>query len=143
MLEVKGIQNGIVIDHIKAGNGLKIFNKLLSEHIDTPVVLLMNVDSKALGKKDIIKLAEVFDIDLDILGLIDHNITVNVVRDSKITDKRKANIPEEVTGLFNCINPRCITNSDAYAVPKFKLYEMNGTAEYICSYCEEITKYRL
>lgn len=143
MLEVKGIQNGIVIDHIKAGNGLKIFNKLLSEHIDTPVVLLMNVDSKQLGKKDIIKLADVFDVDLDILGLIDHNITVNVVRDAKITDKRKANIPEEVTGLFNCVNPRCITNADAYAIPKFKLYEKNGSAEYICSYCEEITKYRL
>jgi aspartate carbamoyltransferase regulatory subunit len=143
MLEVKGIQNGIVIDHIKAGNGLKIFNKLLSENIENPVVLLMNVDSKVLGKKDIIKLADVFEIDFDILGLIDHNITVNIVKDSKIIDKRKATVPDEVTGLFQCGNPRCITNSDAYAIPKFKLYEKNGSAEYICSYCEEITKYRL
>lgn len=143
MLEVKGIQNGIVIDHIKAGNGLKIFNKLLSETIEMPVVLLMNVDSKLLGKKDIIKLADVFEIDFDILGLIDHNITVNIVKDSKIIAKHKATIPDEVTGLFNCNNPRCITNSDAYAIPKFKLYEKNGSAEYICSYCEEITKYRL
>ncbi|MBP1919212.1 aspartate carbamoyltransferase regulatory subunit [Youngiibacter multivorans] len=143
MLEVKGIDNGIVIDHISAGNGIRVFNRILAEDIETPVVLLINVESKKLGKKDIIKLADVFDINLDILGLIDQNITVNVVKDSKIVEKYTAVIPDEVTGLFSCDNPRCISNSDSYAVPKFKFFEKNGAAKYICSYCEEITKFRL
>jgi len=143
MLEVKGIENGIVIDHITAGKGIKVFNRILAEDIKTPVVLLINVESKLLGKKDIIKLSDVFEIDLDILGLIDQNITVNIIKDSKIIKKYKAVIPEEVTGLFHCDNPRCISNSDSYAVPHFKLFSKNGAANYICSYCEEITKFRI
>jgi len=143
MLEVKGIENGIVIDHISAGNGIKLFNRLLAEHIVNPVVLLMNVESGKLGKKDIIKLADVFEIDLDMLGLIDQNITVNVIKDSNVIRKYGAVVPEEVTGLFKCDNPRCISNSDSYAVPNFKLFSKNGAVKYICSYCEEITKFRL
>ncbi|HSP48101.1 MAG TPA: aspartate carbamoyltransferase regulatory subunit [Clostridiaceae bacterium] len=143
MLEVKGIENGIVIDHISAGNGIKIFNRILAEKIQSPVVLLMNVESGKLGKKDIIKLADVFEIYLDILGLIDHNITVNVIKDSQIVKKYGAVIPEEVHGLFKCDNPRCISNSDSYAVATFKLFQKNGSASYMCNYCEEITKFRL
>lgn len=143
MLEVKGIKNGIVIDHIKAGNGIKLFNKLSSAKTYEASVLLMNVESKALGKKDIIKLENVFEIDLNLLGLIDKNITVSVIKDSQVIEKRTAQIPTEVSGLFACTNPRCITNSDSYATTLFKLYNSNGSAEYICEYCEEITKYKL
>lgn len=143
MLEVKGIQNGVVIDHIKAGNGIKLFNKLITQMSTEASVLLMNVESKAMGKKDIIKLENVFEIDLNLLGLIDKNITVSVIRDAKVVDKMTTQVPKVVSGLFACHNPRCITNSDVCATASFKLYEQNGSAEYICDYCEEITKYKL
>lgn len=142
MLEVKGIENGLVIDHIGAGNGLKLFN-MLFENTEQPVVLLMNVESKALGKKDIIKIENIFDIDLDLLGLIDPNITVNVIRDSRLAEKRRVEIPKTIKGVIQCHNPRCITHTDDYAVPEFKLVKANGQLEYACSYCEEITKYKL
>lgn len=143
MLEVKGIQNGIVIDHIKAGNGIKLFNKLLAEYKSEPCVLLMNVESKALGKKDIIKLENVTSIDLNLLGLIDKNISVSIIKNAQVVSKDKAQIPDEVKGLFPCTNVRCITNADSYAITHFKLYETNGAAEYVCQYCEEITKFKL
>ena len=83
MLEVKGIDNGIVIDHINAGNGLKIFNLLFTD-TEQPVVLLMNVKSEQLGRKDIIKVENIFDVNLDLLGLLDQKITINVIRDGKL-----------------------------------------------------------
>lgn len=143
MLEVKGIDNGIVLDHITAGNGIKVFNKLFSEQTDYPVVLVMNVESGILGRKDIIKIENKFDVDLDALGLIDENITVNIIRDGKRVDKQKVSIPEKVSGLFECKNPRCITNHDSYCEPTFDLVSRNGEVEYACSFCEEITKFKL
>jgi len=143
MLEVKGIQNGIVLDHIKAGNGIKVFNKLFSDQTDYPVVLVMNVESGFLGRKDIIKIENRFDVDLDALGLIDSNITVNIIREGKLVDKQKVNIPQTITGLFECENPRCITNHDSYCEPTFELVSQNGELEYACTYCEEITKFKI
>lgn len=143
MLEVKGIQNGIVLDHITSGNGIKAFNKLFSEQTDYPVVLVMNVESALLGRKDIIKIENRFDVDLDALGLIDEHITVNVIREGKLVNKQKVTIPEKVKGLFECLNPRCITNHDSYCEPTFDLISKNGEVEYACSYCEEITKFRI
>jgi len=143
MLEVKGIENGIVLDHISAGNGLVVFNKLFKNIEDLPIVLLMNVESKNKGRKDIIKIENTIDVDLDILGLIDNNITVNIIKNGKVFEKKKVYIPEKIKGLLKCENPRCITNSDIYAVPTFKLVGKNGSLEYSCDYCEEITKYKL
>lgn len=142
MLEVKQIQNGIVIDHIKSGNGLKIFNKLELNKTNSPVVLLMNVESKLLGKKDIIKIENTFDVDLNLLGLIDENISINFIKDGKVIDKKKVVVPEEVTGLVTCKNPRCITNSDDYLKPTFNLMSREKL-EYKCSFCDEITKYKI
>ncbi len=142
MLEVKQIQNGIVIDHIKSGNGLKIFNKLELNKTNSPVVLLMNVESKLLGKKDIIKIENTFDVDLNLLGLIDENISINFIKDGKVIDKKKVVVPEEVTGLVTCKNPRCITNSDDYLKPTFSLMSRENL-EYKCSFCDEITKYKI
>lgn len=142
MLEVKGIDNGIVIDHIHAGNGLKIFNLLFTD-TEQPVVLLMNVKSKLLGRKDIIKVENVFDVNLDLLGLLDQKITVNVIRDGKLAEKVKTSVPKTIKGGMKCHNPRCITHSDDYAIPEFKLVKANGKLEYECSYCEEITVYKL
>jgi len=143
MLEVKGIQNGIVLDHIKAGNGIKVFNKLFSDQTDYPVVLVMNVESGILERKDIIKIENRFDVDLDALGLIDSSITVNIIREGKLVDKQKVNIPQKIAGLFECENPRCITNHDSYCEPTFDLVSQNGELEYACSYCEEITKFKI
>lgn len=142
MLEVKGIENGLVIDHISAGNGLKIFNRLFAD-TEYPVVLLMNVSSQIVGKKDIIKIENVFDVDLDLLGLIDPRITVNVIKNGALVDKVKARIPKTIKGGLKCQNPRCITHTDDYAIPEFKLLKANGKMEYECSYCEEITVYKL
>lgn len=142
MLEVKGIENGIVIDHMHAGNGLKVFNKLFAD-TETPVVLLMNVKSDVLGKKDIIKIENTFEVDLNILGLIDQSITVNVIQDGKLVDKKKVSVPQIIKGGIQCSNPRCITHTDDYAIPEFKLVGANGSLKYECSYCEEITTYRL
>lgn len=142
MLEVKQIKNGIVIDHIKSGNGLKIFNKLHLYKAESPVVLLINVESKLLGKKDIIKIENTFDVDLNLLGLIDENISINFIKNGKVIDKKKVVIPEKVEGLLTCKNPRCITNSDDYMKPTFKLISKEKL-EYRCSFCDEITKYKL
>ncbi|HHY90305.1 MAG TPA: aspartate carbamoyltransferase regulatory subunit [Clostridiales bacterium] len=140
MLEVHRIQRGIVLDHITAGKGLKIFNKLMLDQADYSVFLLMNVPSQSMGKKDVIKIENKIDLDLDFLGLMDHHITINIIEDGKITQKRKLTIPKKVRGLISCHNPRCITNSDNYAQADFQLVSAE-TLEYRCGYCEEITRY--
>lgn len=142
MLEVNSIKKGIVLDHITSGNGLKIFNKLMLDKVDYPVVLLMNVASKEMGRKDIIKIENNIDIDLDFLGLIDHNISVNIIENNRIVEKKKVEIPKHIKGIFSCLNPRCITNFDDYVESTFKLVS-EDSLEYRCEYCEEITKYKL
>lgn len=143
MLTVNSIGCGIVIDHISAGNGIKIFEKLKLGEVNFPVVLLMNVPSRKLGKKDIIKIENKIDLDLTMLGLIDPNITVNIIENDKIEKKMCVNIPNEVQGLFKCKNPRCISNFDEYITPKFELARKNGKIYYRCSYCEELTSYTI
>ncbi|MBM7561837.1 aspartate carbamoyltransferase regulatory subunit [Fusibacter tunisiensis] len=142
MLEVNGIKNGVVIDHIPAGKGLKVFSLLFSD-MEDPMVLLMNVKSNVLGKKDIIKIENVSSVNLELLGLISQSITVNYIVNDALTRKVHVKIPETITGGLKCSNPRCITHSDDYAIPTFKLLSSNGKAEYECNYCEEITVYRL
>lgn len=143
MLTVNSINYGIVIDHITAGNGIKIFEKLKLDQVDFPVVLLINVPSSKFGKKDIIKIENKIDVDLTMLGLIDPAITVNIIENNKIVNKMSINIPDEVQGLFQCKNPRCVSNSDVYVTPKFKLAHVNGKIHYRCNYCEELTTYSL
>jgi len=139
MIEVASIQKGTVIDHIAAGKGLWIFNRLNLGQLGHPVVLLMNVPSKKLGKKDIIKIENYTSVNTAMLGLIDSSITVNIIENEHVVDKVKVCIPDEVRGLFACGNPRCVTNSDMYVTPLFHLHEAKD-ASYICEYCEETTK---
>lgn len=140
MLEVRQIENGIVIDHIKAGNGIKIFNKLNLLSKNCPTVLLMNVKSNQLGTKDIIKIENTFDVDLNLLGLIDNNISINIIKNSKVSTKKNVSFPTDVSGLIKCKNPRCITNHDINVEPTFILLSKD-TLEYKCDFCDEITKY--
>ena len=141
-MEVTEISEGIVLDHITSGNGLKIFDKLNLAAVDQPVVLLMSVPSVRLTKKDIIKIQNIRDLDLAMVGLIDPGITVNIIEGGKIISKYRVEIPREVRGLFQCGNPRCVTNSDTYVEPRFTLVNAE-TKEYACEYCEEITRYRV
>jgi aspartate carbamoyltransferase regulatory subunit len=102
----------------------------------------MNVKSKVLGRKDIIKIEDTFDVNMDLLGLIDKNITVNIIKDGILIEKKFASVPATIKGGIKCQNPRCISHTDDYAVPTFTLVKANGKLEYECSYCEEISIYR-
>jgi aspartate carbamoyltransferase regulatory subunit len=143
MLEVKGILNGVVLDHIKAGKGLEVFHLLKLNKINTSVVLLMNVKSKNLGRKDIIKIEDKADFNFDLLALIDTNITVNIIENDQRIDKFKVNVPDTIIGQIKCKNPRCVTNFDDYVSPTFQKYaENHKLLEYVCEFCEEITEFK-
>lgn len=142
MIEVASIKRGIVIDHITAGKGLLIFNKLNMAALGYPVVLLMNVPSKRMGTKDIIKIENYIEVDTAMLGLIDAAITVNIIESEHVTTKVQVSIPQEVKGLFSCTNPRCVSNTDSYVTPTFRLHD-HKTCAYACEYCEEITRVNL
>jgi len=106
-------------------------------------LIQLYVSSSKYGIKDIIKIEDKIDVDLTMLGLIDPAITVNIIENDKIVNKMNINIPDEVQGLFQCKNPRCVSNSDVYVTPKFKLAHVNGKIHYRCNYCEELTTYSL
>lgn len=134
-MEVNSITNGIVIDHIRAGLGLKLLEHL---NIDTgrgSVALIMNVESNKHGKKDLIKLENVESVDVDVLGLMDHNATVIHIKNEKIEKKVKLSLPEKVTNVFFCKNPRCITSVES--VPHV-FHLMNNSGKYRCEYCDNI-----
>lgn len=140
MLRIDTIKNGLVIDHIMAGCGYKIFNYLGLNKVDFQVALIMNVKSELKGAKDIIKIDNVIDIDLKVLGLIDPSITINVIKDEKIVNKIKLELPEKVENVIICKNPRCITSVEKYAPNIFHLIDAKNK-EYRCEYCDEIVHF--
>ena len=109
-MNIDSIKNGYVIDHIQAGKGMEIYELLHLNELDCQVAIITNAKSKKTGKKDIIKIDKEIPINLDTLGFIDHNITVNVVKDDKIIEKRKLNLPDKIVNVAKCQNPRCITS---------------------------------
>ncbi|MDR0386514.1 MAG: aspartate carbamoyltransferase regulatory subunit [Treponema sp.] len=137
MLNIAKIKNGIVIDHIKAGQGIRIFNWLGLEKARYTVAFVVNATSEHMGRKDIIKIDNAITINFDILGLIDPNITVNVIEDEKITKKIKLKLPERVENVLICKNPRCITSTEAY-IPHIFHLENPELRTYRCEYCDEI-----
>ncbi len=136
-MNVQKIKNGLVIDHIRAGTGLRIFNWLKLDRAQFSVALIMNVSSNHLGKKDIIKIDNVIDIDYSILGFIDPDITVNVVEDEFVTRKITLTLPEKVSNIIRCKNPRCITSSEQGIAHEFHLVDRKRS-EYACVYCDEL-----
>ncbi len=140
MLNIDSIKKGIVIDHIKPGNGLKIFYYLDLDKVDYPVALIINAVSKKNKRKDIIKLENVIDIDFKFLGALDDGITINIVEDEKITEKIQMEMPERVEGIFTCKNPRCITSSERDITPRFSLLDKKER-KYKCDYCDNIYKW--
>ena len=138
MLNISGLQEGIVLDHIEAGKSLDIYYHLGLDKLECQVAIIKNARSNKMGKKDIIKVECSVDmLDLDILGFIDHNITVNVIQNGKITSKKELHLPSQVVNVIRCKNPRCITSIEQELV--FILTDP-GKDVYRCKYCEE--KYR-
>ena len=141
MLEITSIKNGLVIDHIEAGMGVKIFNYLNLDTTDCRVALIINAESKRLGKKDIIKIekANCVDIDYTVLGLLSPSITIDEIKDNVIVRKINPELPERVENILRCKNPRCITGVEKYVPHAFVLMNREkGT--YRCEYCDEITR---
>lgn len=137
MLNVGRIKEGYVLDHIKAGKSLSLFHMLKLDEGDCTVAMIMNVSSKKLGKKDILKVeCDIDDLNLDVLAFIDHTITVNVIKGEAIVDKKALILPKEISGIINCMNPRCITSIEQGLPHVFVLADKDAQV-YRCKYCEE------
>ena len=135
-MNIDSIKNGYVIDHIQAGKSLEIYKYLNLGELGTQVAIIKNARSKKSGRKDIIKIDEHTDINLDILGYIDHNITVNKIINGEIVDKYHPKLPKELVNIVKCKNPRCITSVEKDLIHICELTdEKNGI--YRCKYCEE------
>ncbi|MDR3072703.1 MAG: aspartate carbamoyltransferase regulatory subunit [Clostridiales Family XIII bacterium] len=137
-MEVNSIENGIVIDHIRAGLGRKILSYMNIESGDT-VALIMNATSKKHARKDIIKIENIREFDLAALAVLDHTATVNVIKQGKIVEKINLDLPEKVVDVLRCKNPRCVTSVEP-AIPQIFHLVSPETVEYRCEYCDEIIK---
>ena len=133
------IKNGIVIDHITAGKGMEVYRLLGLDRLDCHVAIIKNAASDKMGKKDIIKVAEDIDIDTDVLGFISSGITVNVIRDGELVEKKKMTLPSRLTNVVRCHNPRCITTTEQELPHVFVLTD-ESEAEYRCINCETMAK---
>ena len=136
---IDSIKNGVVIDHITAGKGMELYNILGLGEKDCTVALLKNVVSTKHGRKDIIKIEGVMEVDWDLVGYVDPNITVNVIRDGESVEKRQLNLPETITNVIRCKNPRCITSIEQELPQVFKLTDREKRV-YRCMYCETQAK---
>jgi aspartate carbamoyltransferase regulatory subunit len=137
MLNISGLKEGIVLDHIKAGKSMDVYQYLGLDRIDSQVAIIKNAKSNKMGKKDIIKIEGNLDeIDLDVLGFIDDTITVNIIRDNKIVEKKPLQLPERITNVVSCKNPRCITTIEQ-ELPQIFLLSDPKDRTYRCLYCEE------
>ena len=139
LMEVTSIQNGIIIDHVPAGTSLKVLEYLKIDPAKTKLALIMNADSKRYGSKDIIKIEDDKDIDLDVLGFVARQATVDVVRGGKIVEKKQPNLPEHIVGVISCVNPRCVTTAEPGIKQMFHLVH-SERLEYRCDYCDEEAK---
>ena len=138
---IDAISNGIVLDHIRAGLSLELYNILELDKLQCSVALLRNVTSHKMGRKDIIKIDAIIDLNFDVLGYVDPGITVNIVRDGKLDRKFRVELPEKVVNVIRCRNPRCITSTEQELPHIFKLADREKRI-YRCIYCESKAKGR-
>lgn len=134
-MKIDKIEEGIVLDHITAGKALDIYASLALDKEDCPVAIITNVKSSRLRKKDVLKIEKIIDIDLDVLGYLDQGITVNIIKQGEPVEKKTLQLPQQVTGIIKCKNPRCITSSERAIEQRFYLSEEAGYV-YRCAYCE-------
>ena len=134
-MNIDGVRTGIVLDHIKAGESMKIYNLLQLDKLDCCVAIVKNVQSTKYGRKDIIKIDTEIDLDLDALGYIDNNITINYVKDGKLVKKSHLALPDTLINVIKCKNPRCITSVEQEIKHIFKLVDKEKKI-YRCAYCD-------
>ena len=134
-MNIDSIKNGIVIDHIASGKSMEIYELLNLEKLDCQVAIIKNAQSGKMGRKDIIKIDADVDLDLEILGYIDKNITVNIIKNGVLAEKRHLSLPEKLVNVISCKNPRCITTVEQGIDQIFKLTDKEN-GEYRCAYCE-------
>ncbi len=134
-MTIDAIKNGIVIDHITAGKAMEIYNLLGLDKLECSVAIIKNVPSIRIGKKDIVKIDCDFDFDINVLGYIDAGVTVNIIKNGEIIEKRQMQLPEKLTNVIFCKNPRCITSCEQELPHIFKLTERDKKV-YRCFYCE-------
>ena len=134
-MNIDSITNGVVIDHITAGKGMKLYELLGLENIDCSVAIIKNVVSKKMGKKDIIKVDDDIELDLDVIGFVDPGITVNIIKDGILVEKKEIGLPEILTDVIKCKNPRCITSVEQEITHVFRLTDKENKI-YRCVYCE-------
>lgn len=134
-MTIDSIKNGVVIDHIKSGKSMEIYRLLELGKLDCQVAIIKNAPSKKMGKKDIIKIASEFELDLDILGYVDPDITVNIIKDGRLIGKKHLELPKEIRNVAKCKNPRCITSTEQDISHIFKLTDAENRV-YRCIYCE-------
>ena len=139
-MTIDSIVNGIVIDHIPAGKSMDIYRYLKLDKAECSVALLRNVHSEKLERKDIIKIDDKIDINLDILGFIDPDITVNIIENGEIVEKKNLSLPERVEGILTCKNPRCITAAEPSLKQIFMLHDEGDRKVYRCFYCDSERK---
>ena len=133
------IENGIVLDHIQAGAGMQLYNILGLDSLDCQVALIKNAESQKLGRKDIIKIDRIIDVNLDAIGYIDAGITVNIIENGKLAKRTHIDPPEEITDVIKCRNPRCITTTEQELPHVFRLTDRKNLV-YRCIYCESKAK---
>ncbi len=137
MLNIGKIEEGFVLDHIQAGKSMQIYKHLGLDKLDSTVAIIKNAKSKIMGKKDIIKVeCDIDSLDLDVLAFIDHNITVNVIKDGEIVEKRSLILPKAIEGVIKCHNPRCISSIEQELPQIFYLADEKNEI-YRCKYCDE------
>ena len=134
-MNIDSITNGVVIDHITAGRGMELYELLGLGHLGCPVAMIMNVSSKKMGKKDIIKIDADISLNLDLIGFFAPDVTVNIIRVGVLVEKKSIDLPEYLTGVIRCKNPRCITSCEQELAHKFKLTDRENNV-YRCIYCE-------
>ena len=138
-MNIDSIQNGVVIDHIKSGKSMDIYRYLHLDELDCQVAIIKNARSEHMGRKDIITIDTPMEVDLDVLGYIDPDITVNIIQDGKLVEKKHLALPEKLVNVIRCKNPRCITVSEPQLDAIFKLSN-RARHSYRCAYCD--TEYR-
>ena len=134
-MNIDSIINGVVIDHITAGSGMRLYDLLGLDNLDCSVAIIKNVGSKVMGKKDIIKIDADIPINFDVIGYVDPGVTINIIRQGELIEKRRIDMPELLTNVIRCKNPRCITSVEQELDHVFKLTDRSGKV-YRCLYCE-------
>lgn len=138
-MNIDGVSTGIVLDHIQAGRSMEIYEYLGLDKLQSCVAVIQNVRSGKYGKKDIIKIDELIDLNLDVLGYFDPNITVNYIRDGKLLEKKHLALPDKLTDVIRCKNPRCITSCEQEISHEFVLVD-RAKKIYKCVYCDTQVK---